>query len=149
MDDYLLSLCRDYISYVDFQRCGLFIGGQRAQVHDELLRLTGMTRDQDMYVWCKEQISTTKRTGKRPWRMDMHLRWFTTSRRRHTRGRWKPDRRFRWHLLEYVPSSGSGPYHEVGWMSYERCLPLWTGRNHKYRVTSFNEGYDEDDDDDE
>lgn len=152
MRDQLLRLCRDYVNYNDLWHRGLFpeddqfYAKELAKAYSALITEIGPVRD--LYVWCKEQISTTKRTGKRPWRMGMHLcGWFGDKDRRHKRAKLKADRRFRWHLHSYQPSEGSGPYYQVGWISRRRCYPKWTAREDLYRTISFDEErYEEDDD---
>lgn len=155
MTDELIWLCRSYVSYVDLLNAGLGsmwhekeLDKTRAALTQLLLRASGKYSPSGLYDWCKEQISITKRTGKRPWRMGMHLRgWFGGKDRRHKRAKLKADRRFRWHLAGYEPSGGSGPYYQVGWMTRRRCYPRWTGRKDVYKTISFEEErYEEDDD---
>lgn len=58
--EYHLSLMREYVALVDAQRSSQYsagsnhhIAGERSVIHDQLLELTKMTRDDDMYEWCR------------------------------------------------------------------------------------------------
>lgn len=57
----LYTLAAEYVSFVDMMRGGQYadsdewqrLSADRTLVHDELLRLTGMTRRDDMYRHCR------------------------------------------------------------------------------------------------
>jgi hypothetical protein len=65
MDDetkaHLRTLAEEYVAVVDAMHGGQFadsdeyqrLSADRTLVHDELLRLTGMTRKNDMYRYCR------------------------------------------------------------------------------------------------
>lgn len=55
-EEYLLSLCREYIDTVDAMRSGSYtpadlhtLDSERQNLHNELCRLTGYGRNVDMY----------------------------------------------------------------------------------------------------
>jgi hypothetical protein len=57
----LRLIAEEYVSYVEAMRGGQYadtdeyqrMSADRTLVHDELLRLTGMTRRDDMYGYCR------------------------------------------------------------------------------------------------
>lgn len=57
----LRALAKEYVTFVDMMRGGQYadsdeyqrLSADRTLVHDELLRLMGMTRRDDMYRYCK------------------------------------------------------------------------------------------------
>lgn len=61
----LQALAEEYVAYVDAMRGGQYadsdewqrLSSERMLVHDELLRLTGMTRRNDMYVYCRAVLA--------------------------------------------------------------------------------------------
>lgn len=60
----LFLLAEEYTTLVEAQRSGEHdeteynaIGSQRTVVHNELLWLTGLTRETDMYHWCRMILS--------------------------------------------------------------------------------------------
>ena len=61
----LVTLAREYVVYVDAMRGGQYaddeewrrLSSERTLVHDELLSMTGMTRKDDMYVFCKSLLT--------------------------------------------------------------------------------------------
>lgn len=62
-DAYLVSLCQDYCAYVDAMRGGQYtteeiraIDSQRQVVHDELCRITGKDRSEDMYAYARAVV---------------------------------------------------------------------------------------------
>jgi hypothetical protein len=62
----LRILAEEYVTYVEMMRTGEYndmteyqrLSADRTLVHDELLRLTGMTRRDDMYRHCKALLAT-------------------------------------------------------------------------------------------
>ena len=62
---HLRSLAEEYVTFVETMRSGQYnnsdewqrLSGDRTLVHDELLRLTGMTRRDDMYHNCRELLA--------------------------------------------------------------------------------------------
>lgn len=63
VDSYLVSLCREYVEYVDAMRSGQYsiveirqIDSQRQIAHDELCRYTGYDRNVDMYAYAKRVL---------------------------------------------------------------------------------------------
>jgi len=58
-------LAEEYVGFVDAMRGGQYadseewqqLSSARMLVHDELLRLTGMTRHDDMYGYCRALLS--------------------------------------------------------------------------------------------
>ena len=69
MDDAVMAhlrlLAEEYVTLVEAMRGGQFadmdeyqrLSADRTLVHDELLRLTGMTRRDDMYRYCRELLA--------------------------------------------------------------------------------------------
>ena len=61
------ALTEEYVAYVDAMRGGQYadsdewqrLSSERILVHDELLRLTGMTQRNDMYVYCRAVLADT------------------------------------------------------------------------------------------
>lgn len=61
----LRALAEEYVTFVDMMRGGQYadmdeyqrLSADRTLVHDELLRLTGMTRHDDMYRYCKALVA--------------------------------------------------------------------------------------------
>jgi hypothetical protein len=61
----LRLLAEEYVSYVEAMRNGQYadsdewqqLSSARMLVHDDLLRLTGMTRRDDMYRYCREVLA--------------------------------------------------------------------------------------------
>lgn len=68
----LLILAEEYVSYVEAMRTGQFaddeewrtLSSERTLVHDELLRMTGMTRKDDMYLFCKNLLADSRNRQK-------------------------------------------------------------------------------------
>ena len=62
----LRTLAEEYVTLVEAMRAGQYadsdewqrMSSDRTLVHDELLRLTGMTRRDDMYRYCRELLSS-------------------------------------------------------------------------------------------
>jgi hypothetical protein len=62
---HLRSLAEEYVTLVDAMRSGQYadmdeyqrLSADRTLVHDELLRLTEMTRKNDMYRYCKTLLT--------------------------------------------------------------------------------------------
>ena len=71
----LQALAEEYVAYVDAMRGGQYadsdewqrLSSERTLVHDELLQLTGMTRRDDMYAYCRAVLADTgaARAGKK------------------------------------------------------------------------------------
>jgi len=63
----LQALAEEYVAYVDAMRGGQYadsdewqrLSSERMLLHDELLRLTGMTRRDDMYAYCRAVLADT------------------------------------------------------------------------------------------
>jgi hypothetical protein len=61
----LRALAEEYVTYVEMMRGGQYtdsdeyqrMSADRTLVHDELLRLTGMTRRDDMYGYCRALLA--------------------------------------------------------------------------------------------
>jgi hypothetical protein len=61
----LVALAEEYVGYVEAMRTGQFaddeewrrLSSERTLVHDELLQMTGMTRKDDMYVFCRNLLA--------------------------------------------------------------------------------------------
>ena len=61
----LRTLAEEYVTFVEGMRNGQYadsdewqqLSSARMLVHDELLRLTGMTRCDDMYRYCRELLA--------------------------------------------------------------------------------------------
>ena len=61
----LRSLAEEYTVFVDMMRSGRYadsdeyqrLSADRTLVHDELLRITGMTRRNDMYSFCRDLLA--------------------------------------------------------------------------------------------
>ena len=61
---HLRSLAEEYVTFVETMRAGQYtdsdewqrLSSDRMLVHDELLRITGMTRRDDMYAFCRELL---------------------------------------------------------------------------------------------
>lgn len=61
----LRSLAEEYTVFVEMMRSGQYadsdewqrLSADRTLVHDELLRMTGMTRRDDMYRYCKTVLA--------------------------------------------------------------------------------------------
>lgn len=61
----LHTLAEEYVSFVDMMRGGQYadsdeylrLSADRTLVHDELLLLTGMTRRDDMYRFCRASLA--------------------------------------------------------------------------------------------
>jgi hypothetical protein len=81
MDDAVVArlrlLAEEYVTLVEAMRSGQYadsdewqqLSSERMLVHDELLRLTGLTRRNDMYAYCREvltkQVSDSSMEGER------------------------------------------------------------------------------------
>ena len=64
---YLLSLCQEYIELVDTVRTGRYdaddwreLDSQRQVTHNQLLDITGLTRDDDMYAYARAVVLDAK-----------------------------------------------------------------------------------------
>lgn len=64
---YLLSLCQEYIELVDMVRTGRYdaddwreLDSQRQVTHNQLLDITGLTRDDDMYAYARAVVLDAK-----------------------------------------------------------------------------------------
>lgn len=63
----LRTLAGEYVDYVQAMRTGQFeddeewrrLSSERTLVHDELLRMTGMTRADDMYAFCRNLLASS------------------------------------------------------------------------------------------
>ena len=60
MHPYLVSLCREYVELVDSMRFGQYsrdelrqLDSQRQVTHNQLLDITGLERDTDMYAYAR------------------------------------------------------------------------------------------------
>ncbi len=60
MHPYLISLCREYVALVDAMQHGQYsraelreLDSQRQGTHNQLLDITGMDRDADMYAYAR------------------------------------------------------------------------------------------------
>ncbi|HEU5013355.1 MAG TPA: hypothetical protein VFT66_12525 [Roseiflexaceae bacterium] len=70
----LRALAEEYVTLVEAMRGGQYadsdewqrMSSDRTLVHDELLSLTGMTRRDDMYRYCRDLLSTKARTDIAP-----------------------------------------------------------------------------------
>ena len=70
----LRMLAGEYVALVEAMQTGQYaddaewrtLSSDRTLVHDELLRLIGMTRAEDMYAYCREMLARTTENA-RPW----------------------------------------------------------------------------------
>lgn len=71
MHPYLLSLCKEYIKLVDTMRSGQYtleelreLDSQRQVTHNQLLELTDLEREDDMYAHARAVVIAARAQGR-------------------------------------------------------------------------------------